>query len=346
MRKNLFTLLATSTLLVALGWLTLKPIQTLAAEIVSITPDATDITDQLSDGAPADVTMFGWVGTVDQDYTAVIAVNEEPVLLITPGATIDPTNPWVYDETAGTVTVAFTLKGLIDDTIKGLPAGSGVGIVAMIGATSAGNGPPAEMTGGWLSTNLQEWEIIPPSEKQVAFGFNLTGPSGTTGYFRMFLPETLIDLLSNYSGQSLTVDDLAVFVDDQQASLSVTEINGGAYIDINITFSEASTVVAADSVTKKIVTAPQLSISLAAKKTTVSKGSDARLYGWINQAKANKTITLYRKLKNEKTYSVWKTIKTDNDGYFSAKYKASKTASYKAKYKDNSSETVKVTVDS
>lgn len=326
-----------------------KATQALTAELVSISPSPLeDISDQMTPGdGPAGIAMFGWLGTVDESYTAVFTVDESPALVITPGANIDPSAPWTYDATAGTVTVTFTLEGIVgSENFQSFPEGMGAAIVALVPASSDGSGPPAAMTGGWLSTNLQDWEIIPPSQDNIAFGFNLTGASGTTGYFHMFIPNAVIDLMNTFSETEITADDLAVFVDDQQASLDVTVMDDGVYIDINVTFSEASTAVTANSdVTKQVTAEPQLPISLAAKKTTVSKGADARLYGWIDQAKADKTITLYRKLKGESSYSVWKTVKTNSQGYFSKKYKAGKTATYKAKYKTKSSESVKVTVN-
>ena len=66
--------------------------------------------------------------------------------------------------TAGTVTVVFTGTGLksTDDSP------SNMGMVALVGVVAEGeNGPPEEMTGFWLSTNMQDWELIPPSSDQA-----------------------------------------------------------------------------------------------------------------------------------------------------------------------------------
>lgn len=350
MRGKFFSISAT-LLVSVIAWCGMsKPTLAFTSSLVSITPSANDISSQIQapDGTPTGMGMYGWVGTVDQAYTAVFSVDESPAMLVTPGADIDPATPWAYDATAGTVTVTFTLKGIVgSDSFQSFPNGMGVAILALVPVSTDGSGPPAAMTGAWLSTDLQSWSIIPPSADNVAFGFDLTGASGTTGYFHMFIPTGVIDLMSQLSGQTLTSSDLAVFNGDYQSSLNVTDMTGGAYVDINVAFSSADQTVSAISstnITKSITAAPRLPLSLTPAKTTVAKNSNAKLFGWIDPAKTNKTVTLYRKLKGATSFSVWKTVTTNSSGYFKTTFTAKKTANYKAKYSSHKSSVVKITV--
>lgn len=304
------------------------------AELVSITPEATDISAMITD-APEGVAISGWLAETDTEYTAVFSVDESPAIVITPGGDISLDNPWSYDADAGTVTVTFTATGLkaTDDSPDNLA------IVALVGVVEKGEGgPPAEMTGAWLSTNIQNWELIPPSKNNIAFGFSLTGPVGEKGFFHMFMPDSVIDLLSQYAGVELKIEDLAVFNGDSQSSLSITEVDGGAYIDINVVFSDTTTSVSAadDTVTKDLTVQKQLPISLAATKTEVKKNKTFDLYGWLKNGKSKQTVTVWRKQSGEDEFTKIDTLKTDSDGYFAETYTAKKTAKYKVKYRASS----------
>ncbi|MBI4407262.1 MAG: hypothetical protein HY565_02065 [Candidatus Kerfeldbacteria bacterium] len=309
------------------------------AELQSISPEPTlDISDQVT-GAPDNVVIAGWVGIEeDTEYTAVFTADESPAGVITPGGDISLDTPWEYDATAGTVTVTFTGSGL--KSVNDMP--SNVGMVALVGVVAEGeDGPPEAMTGFWLSTDMQDWALIPPSPEQdtPAFGFSLTGPAGETGFIHMFMPTGIKDLLSQYTGQELTWDDLAVFSGDSQSSLSLTEVDGGAYIDINVVFSDTTTSisVASSSVTKELTVQKQLPISLAASKTEVKKNKEFDLYGWLKSGKKGKTVTVWRKLSGEKTFTKVDTLTTVKAGYFSETYTTTKTAKYKVKYGTGSS---------
>ena len=321
------------------------------AELQSISPEPQqDISDQITD-APDGVVVAGWIGIEeDTEYTAVFTADESPAGVITPGGDMSLDTPWEYDATAGTVTVTFTGSGL--KSVNDMP--SNVGLVALVGVVAEGeDGPPEEMTGFWLSTNVQDWALIPPSPEQdtPAFGYSLTGPAGETGFLHMFMPTGIKDLLSQYSGRELTWGDLAVFSGDSQSSLSLTEVDGGAYIDINVVFSDTSTSVsvASSSVTKELTVQEQLPISLASSKTTLNKGKKFRLYGWLKNGKRNKTVTIWRKKAGETTYTKVDTLTTGKDGYFNETYTGRKTSRYRAKYRTTSiplvSAVVKVTVN-
>ncbi len=310
------------------------------AELQSISPEPTqDISDKIT-GVPDNVVIAGWVGIEeDIEYTAVFTVDESPAGVITPGGDMSLDTPWEYDATAGTVTVTFTGSGLksVNDEMP-----DNVGLVALVGVVAEGeDGPPAVMTGFWLSTDVQDWVLIPPSPEQdiPAFGYSLTGPAGETGFLHMFMPTGVKDLMSQYSGQELDWEDLAVFSGDSQSSLSITEVEGGAYIDINVVFSDTTTSVsvASSSVTKELTVQKQLPISLAASKTEVKKNKEFDLYGWLKNGKKNQTVTVWRKLSGEKTFTKIDTLTTVKAGYFLETYTTTKTTKYKVKYGTGSS---------
>lgn len=338
--SNLRRLITLAASLAAAGWFMPLASHAFTAELVSITPEATDISDQMERGdAPDTIQLFGWLTEEDVEYTAVFSVDEEPAVAVTPGGDVSLDNRPVYDADAGTYTITFTATGFIEGIDKDMPEGMVVSVMGLVGAVPLGeDGPPEQMRGAWFSTNLEEWELIPPSEGNVAFGFKLTGPTGSTGFFRMFMPQGIIDLLSEFSGKELTIEELAVFNGDEQASLAISEVEGGAYIDINVTFTEGLSTVtepeAEGSVTKEIVVSEQLAISLAASKDTVKAGQEVRLYGWLKNGKANQDVTLWRKQKGEDNYVRWnKTLKTKKDGYFVVRFTARKTADYKVTYR-------------
>ena len=310
-----------------------RPTSAMTVEVVSISPEPQmDISDMMTD-VPAGVGIAAWLLDDNVEYTAVLAVDEAPAVIINPGGDIDPEQPWVYDETTGTLTVVFTSTGLKQASDADPDNAS---IIAVVPPVELGeDGPPVEMTGAWLNTNVQNWELIPPSPDNVAFGFSLTGPAGETGFFHMFMPETMVDLLSELSGEDLTIEDLAVFNGDNQSSMSITEIEGGAYIDINVTFSEAVVAPTAknSSITKNITVQEQLPISLAANKTTVKSSGKAQLFGWLKSGQKDKTIEVWRKVKGAESFTKWKQVKTNKAGRYEVKFTPSKTASYKVKYK-------------
>ncbi len=321
----------------AVIFLMARPSWALTVDVVSMTPTPQqDITDMIDD-APEGVGIVGWILEKDVEYTAVLAVDEAPAVVITPGGDVALDQPWVYDETNGQLTVVFTSTGLKQ---VGEDAGpENVAIIAVVPPVPLGeDGPPVEMTGATLSTNVQNWELIPPSENNHAFGFSLTGPEGETGFVHMYMPQGIIDLLSQFSGEELAIEDLAVFNGDSQSSMSITEVEGGAYIDINVTFTEAAVVsptATNGSVTKSITVREQLPISLAVNKSEIKAGKTSRVFGWLKNGKKNETVTVWRKLKGENTFTKWKTVTTEQDGYYNVSFTARQTATYKAKYRTN-----------
>lgn len=324
------------------------PTPTMAASSVISSGEAVDITDIVNLNSPgSDVEIFAFSGVENETYEIVFATETEPTMIITPGADMENANDWEYDASAGTTTMRVTYKGIVTET-NDENSQYEMFIIALVyssGDIDAG-GAPAEMAGAALATNLLQWMIIPPMPDSPYFGFQLTGTPGTTGFFHMFIPETAIEHISSMSGKDLTPESMAVFVDDQQASMNITEVDGGAYIDINITFKEdALGITNTSNITKKITAGAREKISLIAKKESVEKDSTARLFGWINKAKAGKTVLIYRKLKGEDKFTLWKEVETDEQGYFKLKYTAKKTAHFKAEYLEVKTEKITVTVE-
>lgn len=316
-------------------------------ELVS-SGDAVDLTDTVNLQSPgSDVNIFAFGGVEDVTYELVFTSDTAPTMIITPGADMENANDWDYDAATGLVTMRVTYKGIVTDT-QDENSERDMFIIALVfssGDLTAG-GAPVEMIGSALATNLLQWLIIPPQPDAPYFGFQLTGTPGTTGFFHMFIPATAIEYISTMSGEELTPESMAVFVDDQQASMSITEVDGGAYIDINITFAaDTLGVSATDSITKTVTAGARETVSLVAKKETLAKGATAKLFGWIDKMKAGKEVVLYRKLKGEEKFTIWKTLETNSQGYFKVNYTAKKTAKFKAKYKTTSTDTVTVTVE-
>ncbi|MFA6027342.1 MAG: hypothetical protein WC752_00215 [Patescibacteria group bacterium] len=189
------------------------------------------------------------------------------------------------------------------------------------------SGPPASMSGGYISTTVQEFQITPPSgPDEFGFGLTLDGPSGVSGFFKMYMPQTMLNLMGTMSSTTITAEDLAVFIDDAQATTSVTTTAaGGAYIDIGITFSTGNTTTASalstGTVTKSVETKEKEDLSAAFKKKTVLRGNYAKMYGWKKTSFKNKAVKIYRKLKGDDSYTLVDTVYTDNTGYYLYKFK-------------------------
>lgn len=327
------------------------PGKTLTAELQSMTPSAQDITDQIPDdqqGPPEGVAFFVFLGEPGIEYAAVFSVDSEPAMVVTPGADVSLTKRWSYNDEDKTITVNITGKGFAKGIQEDMPEGKIVFIVAIVPIAPEGtDGPPEAMKGGWMSMNLEEWELIPPHEGASMFGFKLTGPEGSSGFFRMFIPTSLIDLLSQFSGHAIPIQDLAVFQGNEQASMEIRAVDNGAYIDIAVAFSSDSIGVSTmkqKTITKQITVREQLPISLVAKKATVKKNKPIELYGWIKNGKSKQSVIVMRKAKGEKKYQTWKTTTTKKNGYFIVKEKSETTAVYQAVYQKKKSSEAKITV--
>lgn len=327
-----------------LGLLLLVPFYVSASSVVSITPSAQDVSDMIS-GAPENVELFAWMTNIDSDYEVIFSVDPEPVMLVLVGADMDANNRWVNNGD-GTITVNFLSRELIDSNAD-LPEGSTISIIALVPAVELGeDGPPQEMNGSYLATNVSSWQLIPPTENSVSFGYQLSGPAGEKGYIHMFMPDSLIDLMSQFSGKDLAIKDLAVYNDDSQYSLAVDAVAGGALVNVNVIFSEGNTVnptALSSTITKKVTVEEKLPISLAAKKVSVKENNKTKLYGWLKSGAKNKVVRIYKKVGNNE-YELWKKAQTGKNGYFFQEVTVTENAKYKAKYNGKISPIVQISV--
>lgn len=192
-----------------------------------------------------------------------------------------------------------------------------------------GNGAPASMSGGFAAMTVQDFQIVAPTGPEDAqFGVSLTGPAGTSGFFKMKFPATMLALMGTMSQKTITAKDLALFVDNNQASVNVSETDdGGALLDIQITFIDDSTAteVAASTVTKEIVAKEKLELSSAFIDSTVKRSKIATFYGWKSANKANKKVKIYRK-NSGGNFSLVDTVRTNAAGYYEYTFKAKKLA--------------------
>lgn len=126
--------------------------------------------------------------------------------------------------------------------LLGVPsyAASTFGIAFVPAETKTSDGPPEEMKGSWMSTNIspEYWELVPPDEDDPGFGYKLSGPEGEQGFFQMFIPAAMIDYLSSAYGETLSAEDHAVFNDGEQASLDIESGQGGAFVSILVNFQK------------------------------------------------------------------------------------------------------------
>lgn len=220
-------------------------------------------------------------------------------------------------------------------------------------------GPPASMGGGYISTTVQEFQITPPSNpNDFGFGLTLSGPEGVTGFFNMYMPSTMLDLMSTMSGKTITVADMAVYIDDMQASTSITETAaGGALINIDITFTSGDTSttssIAADdgTITKSIEAKEQQDLSIALTESVVTRKHQTTLYGWLASGLNHKKIKIYQKKVGHKKYTLVKQKRTNEEGYYAWTFKAKKQLmkkgeyKFKAKYGSTYSDVITLTVN-
>lgn len=298
---------------------------------------ATDISDEISAMPPGDTEMFSFEGVEDEDYVAEFTTDTCPAIVLTLGGSMTVANNWSCDDTTGILTVAVTADGFVEGAGNHVDAGQAMFQIAMTPPTTS-NGPSEADIGMWMSTDVQEWQMIPPSPGNIAFGYTLSGPAGEQGFFKMFMPQGTIDMLSFYADETLTPDDLVIFNGDAMASLAVTSVTGGALVDINVTFSNFNNAVSTASqklVTKTFKAGQQPNISFTAKKTKVKKNKRTKLFGWVKGVGKNKKVTILRGTKT-KNLKKWRTVKTNKNGGFSSWIKVKKNMKYKAKAKVNS----------
>ncbi len=329
-------------------------------ELVSITPDAEDITN-LGGGdgegdVPEGVDLFVYSGTVGETYTAIYSVSEEPVMAVITGGTMED---WSYDAEAGTITIVTQHTGYIEGSGDFGPY-SPFGI-AIVWASDGyeQDAPPSDMNGSWMATNLMNWQLVPPTDENGGspyFGYVLSGPEGESGFFQMYMTDGTKDMMSELAGEELDWEDLAVYLDDDQASMSITETTGGALVDIQVTFSENTTQISSlasrsegeeEQVTKQVKVKEQAPRSFACKSYRKAKGEKFTCFGWVKNGKKDQKVSLWRKaLGSTKWVRQDVTTLNKNKYYKFRPVMKKKTASYKVYWpkKKKYTETRKVRV--
>lgn len=358
------------TLIVLVALISVGPLSA-AADITSnctITPNSANLLD---DSIPPQAGVEIFVFSTNQtnvEYTFECDVTEQPASVVVLPAEMESV---VYDNATGKLAVTFVNTDYIEGSNVPAPPGTTTFSIAVIPADPAGTGVPVEMRGSWMATNIPPfgldmsgaggWELLPPDEEDPFFGYRLNGPEGSTGFFKMFIPDSmkqlLEDLVNAESPTPVTLEwsDLAVFNDDQQASMSITEQAGGALVDIQVTFTEGTTDIpdnqepalfklrtTTGGVDKEITVGKAKPISLTASNVKPTKGTLLSLYGWVQncqpgeklkltsanafklaKSKGGKKLTRYRK-------KGWKQVTVEEDCSYSQSYKIRKNDVFQA----------------
>lgn len=233
-------------------------------------------------------------------------------------------------------------------------------LIIMVYAVEPGvDGPPEDMKGGYLYTNVMDWNMIPPSEETKTFGFELTGPAGHQGELEFFIPTALIDFLG-----IADINDLVLAVDDEQTQSAVTETTGGVYDDealggalftTSVTFTTAGGLsgieAASSSITKTIAATQADRVSLSLAKTSLDLGDkkkkSLKLYIQLKNHKKNEKITLWKKTGKAPftTLKKFKTVRSKADGYIAVTVQVARTTTFQARWDGVKSDKRKVTVD-
>lgn len=311
----------------------------------------------VGDEAPPEVVVVGYSSPDEEGTTYALVLNTNgyvPAVIVAMGAQIN--EQWTYDATTSFLTLNVTsadFGGAGPFGSEGYPPGiNSVMMFGIAGAVAEGqDGPPVEATGMYMATNIMQWEMLPPSETNRTFGFKLSGPEDHSGFFDFFVPNGLIGFLET------TKEDLVLFVDDEQNSITFTDMEEGALFHIDVTFTndeeeseesaeeaEQSTQAESETVTKEITTGEALPVSLAATETSVEKGKKVKLYGWVNDAGKGKKVRLMQKIGSGK-FKAFRTMRTGANGYFSFKVPVSKTSKFKVLYKKSASPVKTVSVE-
>ena len=318
------------------------------------------------------------------EYTFECDATEQPASVVILPAEMKRVT---YDSNTGKLSVVFTNVPYVEGSNVPAPPGTTTFSIALVAAGPSGI--PVEMRGSWMATNIPPfgldtsgaggWELLPPSQTQPFFGYRLNGPEGSKAFFQMFIPESLRLLLeqalSLEAGAPVTVawSDLAVFNNNEQASLSITpQTGGGALVDILVEFSDGVTEfedsqatamrrASSGGVDKRITVREAETVSLTADDISPAAGQLVTLYGWVKDCIPGERVKLTsnaaakaakvkggRKLAAYKKKG-WKRVILEPDCRFSQVYTAKKTDVFKAMYKPKGaalqkSDNLKITV--
>ena len=350
------TLILTLCLIVGLFVFSFTKAQAGDLTLVSSSPNnVTDISDTMIGEMPDDMvakaysypegTAYGTEYTLSYTVSGTDYETENgPAIALTSGADIQS---WSYNAT----TQIFTVNFITAEFASPFPELANTFIVQVIfpeeNYTEGSAGIPVELTGCYISSTVMGWSLVAPTSFLPFFEIGLEGEADTSGFFNLFVSESAINLISQYAGETVSVNELAVYVDDTQSSTRASELNNGGYIDINVTFTEGDTSVTSNGmeyVSKTVKTGQRQPLILFSNKTRVKKGKKVKLSGFIQDAKKGEKVKFLRKIKGKKKYKKIKTVRTNKNGYFRAKIKMKKTAFFKSKHKKQKSSRIKIKV--
>ncbi|MCB9030379.1 MAG: hypothetical protein H6619_04950 [Deltaproteobacteria bacterium] len=311
----------------------------LTATLDTINPTAIDVTNEFlakHPPAPAGVVMYAFRGSgnLGERYTALFDVSEFPATVVTVGARPVSVSFNPMDSKLRVIFDYAALK-LSDDQKNEDFSYNSLFLIGLEGAAGPGElGPPQAARGMFMGTNVLEWQLIPPTSDNPKFGFQLSGPQDDTAFFRMFIPNTLIDHLSGLAGETISASELAVYDGDDQASLAVFDTGDGALLDVNVVFSDSaidvsdsgnldlssfntlaasSGTVSALSITKTVSTGKASSFSVISKeKEFTSKSSTLTIKAMTTQSTSSVT-KFYQKRKRQSTGTkYWKKVSAED----------------------------------
>lgn len=314
-------------------------------------------------GATENFYTFWFKGQIDQEYTAVFNVSEEPAFSFVSGGDMSLENNVSYDAATNQFSVTYTAKPLqqIDSQSSlTLEDGQTLTIVAVSFPVEEGeDGPTAATTGAWVATAFQEWTLIMPSADNNVLGATVQGDAADTGRFKMFIPTTTMDVMAEYDGaeaDEYAAEDFAIYEDDQQVSGNVQAVTGGSLVDFVTTLPEESSeadessdddstqsLTSGPGVSQDLAVGPKQPVALSANKTIVKAGTVIKLTGWIKSGERNKKVTI-EKTTDDKTYSKIKTVRTKKNGKFVLRFKVKTNIGFRALFGENTSDSVYVQV--
>lgn len=262
-----------------------------AATLESITPSVS-----LRDGSippQANVEIFVFAGNQpNTSYTAVFNnVATEPASVVVLPATITSTS---YDSAAQKLTVVFTHVQYVEGTTP--PGGMFTDFSIALVSASAGGAPEA-MRGSWMATNISplDWTLIPPTESNPTFGYQIAGPVGKSGFLRMLIPTGMFAYVSSLYGQSITANDFAVFSGAVQTNVLVESLgSGSALVNVSVPFSATNSEVTDVEEARYEESALEAQAGSVAKRITVGREADLSLSpNPTGSIKRNKTVSLF-----------------------------------------------------
>jgi len=343
----------------------------------TITPEPPfDLTDGATPPQPGVEIFIYAANSTGQDYTFECDVTEQPASVVILPAKI---NAMTYNSVTGKLSVNFTHIPYIEGSNVPAPPGTTTFSIALVPAGNGLSGIPIQMKGSWMATNVPPagvdpsgaggWELLPPTPDSPFFGYRINGPAGSTGIFRMFIPEAMRELLEwlmNQQSQTpvtLNWEDLAVYNNNQQAAMGITpQVGGGALVDIRVSFDEGAIEVvpgtegallslrhgyagSSAGVDKRLTVGVAQPLSLTADDLTPAKNSSVKLFGWVKNCVQGAFVKLTSnraakaaKAKGGKPLAKyikngWKRVRLGNDCSYQQTYTARKRDVFMAVYK-------------